>query len=125
MEQDTKRHLRLKIHSTLGMVVIAELLISTRLPITAQAGNENSVRQLIDTNECVGCDLSGTDLRNINLRSANLTRADLRGANLQGADLEDANLSGADLRGANLRNTNVNGVQCDNKTRPHTICQDG
>jgi uncharacterized protein YjbI with pentapeptide repeats len=103
-----------------GMVT---LLLLTELIASAQAGNEDAVRQLIDTNECIGCDLTGTDLRNIDLRNADLTRADLRGANLQGVDLAGANLSGADLRGANLSDANVNGVRCDRKTRPSIICQ--
>ena len=49
----------------------------------AQAQNPDHLRQLLRTNSCENCDLSG----------ANLTGLDLREANLQGADLSDANLA--------------------------------
>jgi len=63
----------------------------------AQAENPAHVQQLIETNICPGCDLSGADLS-----QAHIIGADLREANLQGANLIEANLEGADLTGADL-----------------------
>lgn len=119
MEQDIRDNTRLV--STIPGAAI--LLVSIGFIAAAHAGSDDSVRRLIDTNECVGCDLSYIDLRNADLQDANLARANLRGANLAGADLEGADLRGADLRHANLNNTNVNGIRCDNKTQPNTICE--
>lgn len=83
-------------------------------PVTSVASN---VRHLLETNECVGCNLRGATLKDVNLTSANLENANLqdvdlerailqgtnlRGANLQGADLGKANIMGANLEGANL-----------------------
>ncbi len=72
----------------------------------------NQVRQVLQTRECQGCDLSqqklsftnlrGANLRNANLSSADLKLVDLREANLIGAILDKADLRGADLTGADL-----------------------
>jgi uncharacterized protein YjbI with pentapeptide repeats len=86
----------------------------------------NNIQQLLKTNACPSCNLSGADLSQIrlahadlsgaNLSGAKLNLADLTGANLQEADLERADLSGADLsfadlEGANLRGTKLEGVR--------------
>lgn len=73
--------------------------------------------QLLDTNECPGCDLRGVNLRRKVLNGAKLAKADLnaarfdeaelRGADLTGAYLFGANLSQADLRGARLINADL------------------
>lgn len=67
----------------------------------------DNVSRLLETNECVRCDLSGADLSGAdlaaaNLEGANLTNADLSEANLTGAYLVSANLEGADLTDARL-----------------------
>jgi len=78
-----------------GILVSIILLTLVCLESVVNAENPDHVRQLLTTNSCPGCDLSGADLRGADLRGA-----DLRGANLSGADLSGANLSGAS--GANL-----------------------
>lgn len=103
-----------------------------------QAENLEQTQQLLNTQQCVGCDLSGAglvyanllnaNLSGANLKQANLSRANLRGAdlseadlsganmvnaNLSGANLSGANLSGADLRGAILSNVNLQGARLD------------
>jgi uncharacterized protein YjbI with pentapeptide repeats len=95
-------------------------------------------QQLITTQMCQGCDLSGAGLVYANLAGAqinqanlsqiNLTRANLSGsnlsgsnlsgavlfnANLTGADLSGADLSGADLRGARLSGANLEGANLE------------
>jgi uncharacterized protein YjbI with pentapeptide repeats len=76
------------------------------------SADPNQIRQVLQTRECQGCDLSreklsfanlrGANLRNANLFSADLKLADLREANLIGAILDKADLRGADLTGADL-----------------------
>ncbi|MBE9186293.1 pentapeptide repeat-containing protein [Microcoleus sp. LEGE 07076] len=63
----------------------------------AIAANPQQVNQLLQTNQCPGC-----DLRSIPLLQASLANADLQGADLRGANLREANLSGANLSGAFL-----------------------
>ena len=74
----------------------------------ASAFDPEDLQKLLDTNECVECDLSGADLS-----GADLIRADLRGANLWMADLGAANLTEAVLRG-----TYMNGTILCNTTMP-------
>ncbi len=66
--------------------------------------NLDHLKQLVETNQCMGCDLNGADLEETHLIGADLRNADLRNANLKNANLEGADLDGADLRGANLEN---------------------
>jgi len=74
-----------------------------------------SVKRLLDTKECPGCNLSGVDLANkaltfVNLSNANLSGANLSGANLSGADLSNTNLTNADLKGAKLNGARIIGT---------------
>ncbi len=63
------------------------------------------VNQLLNSKQCVRCDLSGVDLTGADLQNANL-----EGANLQNAILTDAKLNRAYLLGANLQNTTLTGA---------------
>jgi uncharacterized protein YjbI with pentapeptide repeats len=78
------------------------LLPSLLLVAPAKAENPAQVKQLLETNACMGCDLS-----NANLTQAHLIGADLRNADLRGANLTEANLEGADMTGANLKGANL------------------
>ncbi|NEO34340.1 MAG: pentapeptide repeat-containing protein [Symploca sp. SIO3C6] len=60
------------------------------------------VKRLLETNECIGCDLRGASLEGVELEQANLEGANLQGVNLQQADLKGAYLVGANLQGAIL-----------------------
>ena len=82
----------------------------TPLTVTEPVQATN-VRQLLTTNMCAYCDLTG-----VNLSQAHLIGADLRGANLTGADLTEANLEGADLTGANLTGVDFTGAFLTNAT---------
>jgi uncharacterized protein YjbI with pentapeptide repeats len=64
------------------------------------AAEPAAIQKLLQTKECVKCDL----------KEANLSKAYLRGANLQGADLRGVNLEDANLEGANLKGANLGGV---------------
>jgi uncharacterized protein YjbI with pentapeptide repeats len=59
-----------------------------------QAGNPQQIQRLLQTGECIKCNLSGADLT-----GAHLIGSDLRGANLKGANLSRANIEGADFTG--------------------------
>lgn len=96
---------------------------------------EENRRQLLETNSCPGCDLSGLNLDRVNLKGANLEGAnlshvklhlaslakanlrntDLRDAEFGGADLADADLRGADLRGASFVGAYLVGAKVDNE----------
>jgi uncharacterized protein YjbI with pentapeptide repeats len=89
---------------TVGLAILGAMFIAP----AALAANPNHVRQLLQTGECQGCDLTRANLRNANLRDAKLERANLTGANLTGANLHDADLNDAILRGANLAGADLN-----------------
>ncbi|MEM9219902.1 MAG: pentapeptide repeat-containing protein [Cyanobacteria bacterium P01_F01_bin.150] len=75
-----------------------------------------NVRQLLTTNVCSYCDLTGVDLS-----QAHLIGADLRGAKLSGATLTEANLEGADLTGADLTGADLAGAFLTNATMNLTV----
>lgn len=74
------------------------------------------VRQLLQTNRCPGCDLTGVNLSKAqlggaDLRGAILNATDFRGANLKGADLSNTSLIFARLDHANLAVANLRGAR--------------
>jgi uncharacterized protein YjbI with pentapeptide repeats len=85
----------------------ALLLLGLASALPSVAANPLQVRQLLQTGECRGCNLSGANLRNANLRDAQLQGANLTGANLSGANLTKADLKDTILRGANLAGANL------------------
>jgi uncharacterized protein YjbI with pentapeptide repeats len=72
------------------------------LPLRAQAFLPEHLTQLLKTNQCPNCDLSGANLETANLANANLMGTNLSSANLTGANLSNANLEGANAKGASL-----------------------
>ncbi len=104
------------------ILTAAALLTTISLTTPAKAEDLAQISQLLNTKQCVQCDLSGaglvlarlsnaqltqTNLTRANLSRADLSGADLRGANLTGTSLNGANLTGADLRGAILNGTDL------------------
>ena len=76
------------------------------------AFDEDDLKKLKATNECLKCDLSGVNLKGAYLYAANLTGANLTGAWLSGVNLTDANLTGADLTDAeNFNTANTTGAK--------------
>ncbi len=97
------------------------VIVSISVPAIAEAENAEHLRQLLETGECIGCDLvgadlSGRDLRGVDLADADLAGADLTGADLTGAKLIDANLLGANLTDAILIDTDLSGAILDDIT---------
>lgn len=103
----------------------AAVLTTISFSAPAEAQNLENIQQLLSTQQCSQCDLSGAglvmaslpgaqlkgaDLTRANLSRANLAGADLRGANLAGASFNGANLTGANLTGANLTGTDLRGA---------------
>ncbi|MFB2972290.1 pentapeptide repeat-containing protein [Aerosakkonema sp. BLCC-F183] len=72
---------------------------------------QDGFRQLLVTNECFRCELTGADLKQINLSNAKLAYAKLDGANLTGANLRYAYLEGANLGDAKLAYANLGGAK--------------
>lgn len=66
--------------------------------------------QLLTTNACRGCNLSGAVLNRLNLAEADLEGADLSRAQLNSASLAGANLRGTNLRGAWLGGADMTGA---------------
>ena len=89
-----------------AMLLGSLLLVGCNSSTTTSSVSDN-ITQLLTTNECEGCDLSGADLSNTNLRSAKLFGANLRNANLSWANLYRADLYFANLRYADLQNANL------------------
>ena len=85
---------------------------------SAYAFDPADLQKLMDTNECVKCDLSGANLEGANLSGANLVSAYLAGANLAYADLNGANLAGADLESARLGRFDLRGATLCNTIMP-------
>ncbi len=82
--------------------------------ITPQASVSSNLTRLLQTNECVGCNLAGAALKDTNLQAANLEGANLEGADLERANLQQTNLLGANLQGADLGKTNIAGANLAN-----------
>ena len=73
----------------------------------------SNVTRLLQTNECVSCNLAGASLKDTNLQAANLEGANLQGADLERANLQKTNLIGANLQGADLGKTNIAGANLE------------
>lgn len=83
-------------------------------PVQAAPKGNAAVIQLLQTQECRGCNLADADLvhaqlRDADLEGAKLQRANLSQAQLDGADLRNADLSFTSLQGASLRGTDLRG----------------
>lgn len=120
-------------------VVVGSILVLSwgHSALSAQSASHGTLqdnrKQLLATNSCPGCDLSGVNLDRVNLTGANLEGAnlsrvklhlatlaqanlrntDLRGAEFGGSDLAGADLRGADLRGATFVGAYLVGVKLD------------
>ncbi len=107
-------------HKFAGVCFVGVALFTPSLGQTDNTPTKRElVARLIETQACVGCDLSGSDLNGLNLSGANLsgavlTKADLSGARLSDANLSDANLVGANLQGAILNRANLIGTDLSN-----------
>ena len=105
------------------LTLTALTVAATIFASSASAFDPADLKNLLDTNECVRCDLQEAFLPNTNLRGADLIGANLKGADLRGADLFMANLTDADLSGTNLRDAILgyaimNGAILCNTTMP-------
>lgn len=120
---------RLLRRSAQVLVFFSVLAVSGMLIAATSASDPAHVKQLTDTRNCVGCDLSGANLAGWTLPKANLTGANLTGASLYKAQLPQANLDGAELADADLTGANLLGAHQANlrgaKTDASTICPNG
>ena len=106
--------------SGLSLAMAVTVTATTILAAPVRAENLEQTQQLLNTNECSGCELNkaglvyahltGANLSSASLIQANLSHADLSGANLSGAQLTGAALYGVDLTGANLSGANLGGA---------------
>lgn len=87
---------------------------------SASAADQQDLIQLLESRQCVACQLSDVDLAHADLRDAdlqharlqraNLSQARLDGADLSGSDLSFTSFQGASLRGSDLRNSRLMGT---------------
>ncbi len=75
-------------------------LIPLLLSSPAEAFSETDYHQLLLTNVCQGCDLTGAPLDNLDLSNADLTGSDLRYASMQNTNFTMAEMEYTWLRGA-------------------------
>ena len=113
--------MHLKTHLFVALLPILPIVL---LSTSAQAFNPEQLKQLLKTNQCQNCDLSGANLERLNLsganlQGANLSSATLSGANLSNANLESANLQGASLSEAYLYRANLTGANFSNAGLPN------
>ena len=119
--------------SVLGFVGMCAVVGFSSQP--ANAFVQEDLDKLLDTGNCVGCDLSGVDLSDRNftgtinfvgadLSDADLSDADLFFANLESANLSNANLSGASAIFANLNNANLSNADLSNADLEFTRLND-
>ncbi|WNG29799.1 pentapeptide repeat-containing protein [Cystobacter fuscus] len=98
--------MRLQVHH--GRFLSLLLLLGAPALSGCLSEREKTVRRLLETRECEGCDLKDASLEGANLEGARLKGATLMGAvlaraNLRNADLTEAGLEGVDARQADLR----------------------
>ena len=98
---------------------------ATMFASSASAFDPADLQKLMDTNECVKCDLSGANLEGVNLMDANLEVANLMDANLSGANLAYADLNGANLAGADLESARLGRFDLRGAILCNTIMPDG
>jgi uncharacterized protein YjbI with pentapeptide repeats len=85
-------------------------LASLTLTTPTYAANPEHIKQLLETKQCKGCDLTNAKLKGASLEGANLEGANLEGVYLYKAYLVNANLSGANVRSADLGDVNMKGI---------------
>jgi len=88
----------------LATITVAVTLVAT----SASAFDPAHLKRLMETGDCINCDLSGANLKDAKLMDADMTNANLIGAKLMDADLTNAHLGGANLSGANLTEAELN-----------------
>lgn len=76
-------------------------------PVVLPTSVSANVKRLLETKECVGCNLSGAHLKGANLQAANLEGANLQNADLEKANLQSTNLLYPNLQGADLGKANI------------------
>jgi len=79
------------------------ILIMGVIPLAGYDASDYN--KLIETKDCIACDLRGADLHDLDFSGSDLQKSDLRGANLAHSIFFMADLSGADLSDVNASNT--------------------
>ena len=82
-------------------------MVARTVSVSEESTDNPQLQELLDTKECVRCNLQNVDLSGMDLSEVNLEEANLQGANLSDTNLSFANLSSAYLVGANLSNADL------------------
>lgn len=105
-------------HSLYLVILLTGLSTHSLLAQTTEQFS-SSLKQLLETNACPGCDLRGANLAHMNLLGANLQSANLSGADLTETNFRGANLSNANLVNTKLIETKLNGANLRNADLSH------
>lgn len=109
-EQDLLSFLRVNQQLNTDKQTIDTHLKNLRSP-EVNIDQSTAVQQLLETKNCVRCDLSGVDLTDADLENANLEGANLTNANLTNANLDRAYLLGASLQNATFNNASFKSAE--------------
>ena len=113
----------LRRRASVTLMTLSSISLAASLGITNFNANPNPplVNKLLNTGECLECNLkrvnldgaylAGAELESANLEGVHLGGSKLENANLQNANLQHANLEGANLVGANLYGTYLEGAK--------------
>ena len=89
-------------------ILTALTVAATMFASSASAFDPDDLQELLDTNGCSPCELSGANLSKVSLREAFLgTGVNLSNANLKNSDLTYAYFGTANLRNANFTGANL------------------
>ncbi len=118
-EGDYEMHIRHDGKSDERVAVFIVAGVDKSLLSTASDEALQNMTSVLNSNKCIGCDLSGINLNGMDLSGVDLSNAILDNAILVDVILVDANLSGAslinaDLSRANLRGVNLSGADLTN-----------
>lgn len=104
----SRAHLRLGwLHWPLAGLGLLTMVASA---VPAAAFDAADLATLMQTKQCVNCNLEGADLRYLDLSGVNLQGANLNNANFFRSRLDDANLARATLVRANFGEANLRGT---------------
>lgn len=85
-----RTNLKILIHQTTNAIFLTLLVglaaIDQPKASAQSTAASTELKRLLDTKECVGCNLSGVDLDKANLQGAKLEKANLTGANTSAAN---------------------------------------
>ena len=95
-------------------------LLITLIFISTLTGCTPPLQRILESNECVNCDLSDLDFSSL----GSLTGTDLSGATIEGVTISDFQFFGVNLSGANITSSTLQRVSFENSNLSGSIISD-